>query len=288
MVIGAWRWGAAMAVGAMALSAPARDAAGEPSHHTGSNPGQVSPAGMDSLAKPRRDRWDVRTLAAFLTADRMFDDAGERAPLAAAGGIQGYSLTAYVEYQVATRWALSASTGGQLLLIDGMTGVTGGDTVWSLTDSYVAGRFTHPVRWGSASLIASVKIPGTYPESEATGTKQLDQETKVVLAVHELGSPRVSIVVGAGYKLRLGGIKDEITPSIVVPVRVTAAWTATASLMGGIAVGHGLAKDTLAPGLNVAFRVRSGMAVWAAYFRTVYGHNVVDATIAQAGFALSF
>lgn len=281
------KWASSLAAGVLALTALAARAAGEASHHQGSNPGQVSVAGMDRLAQPDLDRWDVRALAAFLTADRKFDDGGQRVALTDDAAIQSWSVTGYLEYRLARRWALSASTGGQLLLIDGATSE---DSVWSLTDSYAGGRFTYPLGrdWGSVSLVANVKIPGTYPESEATGAKQVDQETKAVLAIHELGSPRVSLVVGAGYKVRLGGIKDELTPTLVVPVRLTGAWTATASLTGGIGVGPGQAKDTLTPGLNVAYRVGDGLEIWAAYFRSVYGHNVVDATIAQVGFALSF
>jgi hypothetical protein len=277
------------AIGAVLLGAAmvswAAPAAGEASHHQGANPGQVSLAGVDSLAeRDLESRWDLRAYTSFLTASDKLDDSAERVPLANGGSVQNYGLNAFAEYRFTGRIAASVLTGAQALVIHGDGTM---ETVWSMSDSFLAGRYTLPLGWGSLSGVASVKIPGTYPESEATGAKEVDQENKLLLAVHETGVRGLSVLVGVGYRFRLMDIKDELTPTLVVPLRLTDAWTVTAAFTGGIAMGAGdTRKDTLTPGGTLSYRASPKLELSAAYYRTVYGHNVVSAHIATAGVAL--
>lgn len=121
--------------------------------------------------------------------------------------------------------------------------------------------------------------------------RQVDQETRLLLAVHDTGVPRVSLLVGVGYRVRFSGIQDEIAPTLVIPVAITDGLTLTGSLTGGIAVGTdalgALAKDALTPGVTLSFAPSRRLDVFAAYHRTLYGHNVVDAHIVTAGAGFS-
>lgn len=273
---------AAFALLALALGAP-RDARAEASHHQGSNPGQLSPTGLDRLVSEELPALELRGLVSFLTAGGKFDDSGSRVVLAEGSRIWSTALTGFVEYRFKRYWAVSALVGGQLLVIEAPEGTR---TVTSLADSVASGRFTVPWRFLSATLMLSVKAPGTYPESEATGPKQFDLEPKVVVAFRETGIPRLSAAVGLGYKVRLSGIADELTPFVLLPVRLSRRWTLSASLTGGVAVGSGLAKDTIAPGLSVGFRPAPRIEIGAAYYRSVYGHNVVEGDIAVISIGL--
>ena len=278
------RAGAAFLLGA-AMLAKAAPAAAEPSHHQGATPGQISLAGVDSLAKNgTQSRWDLRVYTSFLTASEKFDDAADLVPLANGGSLQNYGLNAYAEYRVTGRIAASVLTGAQALVINGGAAA---DTVWSISDSYLAVRYMLPLGWGSLSGVVSVRIPGTYPESEATGAKQVDQENKLLLAVHQTGVRGLAVLVGLGYKFRLMNIKDELTPTLAVPFRFADDWTVTAALTGGVAVGAGeTKKDALTPGGTLSYHASPKVEVSAAYFRTIYGHNVVDAHIVTAGVSL--
>lgn len=95
------------------------------------------------------------------------------------------------------------------------------------------------------------------------------------------------MLVGVGYKLRLSSIEDEITPTFMLPVRLTNALTLTAVFTGGIAIGMGTqAQDALTSGGIVAYRFNSAWEIHAAYYRTFWGHNVVSAHVVTAGIAL--
>ena len=274
-------------VSVLAVLAVARNAGAEASHHQGASPGQVAALGVDRLAAGHTapSSWELRAFSSFLTASERLDAAADRVPLTAGGSIQNYALNLYAERRFGERWAASVLLAGQALHIDG--GTTS-DTVWSLSDSYATGRYTVPFDGGAWTGLIAVKVPGTYPESEATGAKQVDQETRLLLSLHQLGTPRLSLLVGIGYKLRFSGIEDEILPMLVLPVRVAPWLTATASLTGGIAIGGAgsTPKDMLTPGLTLSFAATHKVEVFAAYYRTVYGHNVVDAHIATLGVAL--
>lgn len=259
------------------------DASAEPAHHQGSNPGQLTLAGTDRLARRRLADWDVRLFTSFLHATEKFDDDAALADLSSGGRVRNYGLNSYAEYRIDRRWAASALVGVQR--VDVMGGSGGDQTLWSLSDSQIAGRYTRALGGWSIAMIAGLKIPGTYPENEATGAKQIDQETKMLLIIPRMGSDAVSLLVGAGYKLRFSGLQDEITPTVLVPVRA-GALTLAPVLTGGIAVGAGsLAKDALAAGVTFAWRLRADFELTAAYYQTIYGHNVVAARIATLGLA---
>lgn len=256
----------------------------EASHHQGSNPGQVSLAGVDRLAADERTHpLDLRIFSSFLHASEKLDADARRVEMESGGSIRNYGLNAYGEYRFSRRWAASLLTGVQRLDIDAPIG---DDTIWSLSDTQISARF----EWALSPVVSlagavSVKLPGTYPESEATGAKQIDQETKVFVVVHRLGSDHVSLVAGLGYKLRLSTIQDEITPTLLIPVRAGPFIIAPA-LTGGVAIGLGAqAKDALSPGVTLAYRVSSTLEINGAYFQTIYGHNVVVAHIATLGVA---
>ncbi len=271
----------------LAILAVEQDVRAEASHHQGASPGQVAVLGIDRLAAGHvaPSDWELRTFGSFLTASERLDASADRVPLTAGGSLQNYALNVYAERRFGERWAASVLLAGQALHIDG---AQTSDTIWSLSDSYATGRYTLPIEGGALTGLIAVKVPGTYPESEATGAKQVDQETRLLLSVHELGTPRLSLLVGVGYKLRFSGIEDEVLPTLVLPVRLTPALTATASLSGGIAIGGagGTPKDTLTPGLTLSFAATRSAEVFASYYRTVFGHNVVDAHIATLGVSL--
>ncbi len=274
-------------VAMLAVLAMARNAGAEASHHQGASPGQVAALGVDRLAAGHgaQSSWDLRTFGSFLTASERLDASADRVPLSAGGSIQNYALNVYAERRFGERWAASVLLAGQALHIDG---AQTSDTVWSLSDSYATGRYTVPFEGGALTGLIAVKVPGTYPESEATGAKQVDQETRLLVSLHELGSTHVSLLVGVGYKLRFSGIEDEVLPMLVLPVRIASGFTATASLTGGIAIGGAgsTPKDMLTPGLTLSYAATSRTEVFASYYRTIYGHNVVDAHIATLGVSL--
>lgn len=264
-------------------AAPAR---AEASHHQGSSSAQVVPVGVDGLTGGTDARWSLRVFGSFLTADRRFDGGGERVVLSGGGRVDNLAMNLLVERRLGDRWAVSALAAAQRLAI---TSPDAPVTNWGLGDSFVASRCSLlPRSWGSVLALGTVKIPGTYPEGEGTGAKQVDVEGKALLSLPRLGGPWASLIVGLGYKLRLGAIEDEIAPTVLLDVRPAAALRITLSLTGGIAVGLGSQpKDTLAPGLAVGWQFGPRLDVWAAYYRTVYGRNVVDAHIAVAGVGLS-
>ncbi|MEK6606861.1 MAG: hypothetical protein AABZ30_04295 [Myxococcota bacterium] len=270
---------------ALALLVISADAHAEASHHQGASPGPMSLAGLDRLASTQmQQNWDTRAFFSYLDATRKFGHDGTRAPLVGDGSVRNLGVNGFVERRFGDRWAASVLTGGQMLRVRA-SGTT--DTVWSLADSVLTGRVALPVGAAHVAIPVSLKIPGTYPESEATGAKQIDQETRIVIAVPAV-LPRVSLVAGVGYKLRLGGIADEITPALIVPVLLIDRLTATLLATGGIAVGPGTRKDSLAPGAMLTWRMTGSLDLSAAYYRTIYGHNVVDAHIATLGVGAAF
>lgn len=256
----------------------------EPAHHQGSNPGQLTLAGTDRLAATRRPAdWDLRLYTSFLYATEKLDGDAARIDLTEAGRIRNYGLNGYVEHRFDRRFAASALVGVQRL--DFMGGAGGEQTIWSFADTQVAGRYARALGSWSLAMIVGIKLPGTYPESEATGAKQIDQESKLLLVIPRLGTDAVSLLVGAGYKLRFSGIQDEVTPTAYMPVRI-GRLVAAPLLTGGVAVGGGaLAKDALTAGATLAWALRSDFELTAGFYQTIYGHNVVVASIASLGIA---
>ncbi len=254
------------------------------SHHQGGSPGQLSLVGVDRLALTEQEHTtDLQLFGSFLHASEKLDGNAQRVALEGGGSIRNVGFNIYGEYRFARGWAASLLTGVQRLDVD-MPGAP--DTIYSVSDTQISGRYTRDVSPAvSVTAAVSVKLPGTYPESEATGVKQIDLETKLLAAVHRLGSDHVSLVVGLGYKLRLSTIQDEITPTLLIPVRA-GRFTTAAGIMGGIAIGNGsLKKDTLALGATLGFRISPVTELTAAYYQTIYGHNVVAAHIATLGVA---
>lgn len=262
-------------------------ASAEASHHQGTNPGQLSVAGVDRLAGAERPPLlDVRVFTSFLHASEKLDDDATRVPFSAGGSIRNLGLNVYVGAQVSDAFSASVFTGVQRLEIDS---ATGGDTIVSLADTQLTLRYRVPLATQVDVIgAATTKIPGTYPESEATGTKQVDQEAKVLVAIKRLGSDHVALVAGLGYKLRLSTIQDEITPTLLIPIRL-GRLTATPSLTGGIAIGAGArANDALTTGLTLSVRLFPRVGVDGGYYQTLYGHNVVAAHAATLGVATSW
>lgn len=250
----------------------------EASHHTGSNVAQFGVTDLQSLSRTRTTDWDVRVFTTALFTSGKFDDAGNRTSLGEGNGISNYGLNAFFERRLGERFAVSALVAGQVLVIDQPTG---SQTITSLSDSLLSGRYTVPFSWGSLSAVATVKLPGTYPESEATGAKQIDAEAKVVVALPRLLA-RVSPLIGVGYKLRLSAIMDELTATLAVPVDLGFGLTATAFMTGAVPVGPGTAKNTVLPGANLAWRFTEAGEVAVSYSRTVAGRNVVEANVFMA------
>lgn len=260
----------------------------EASHHQGPSAGQVVAgtvtAGVESLTEAELPSWEVWLFPSLLTATRSYGDTASLVPLTGADRISSHALNAYVERRVGSSWGASVLAAFQHLAFDRSAG---SDTVTSLSDVFLSVRHTDRWSWGSLSAVATVKVPGTYPESALTSAKQTDVEGKVLAAVPLASS--VSAVVGAGYKLRLGGIKDEVTATAVLPVRLGERFVVTPSVTGGFPIGLGeVAKNTVTPGIGVEWRATQGMGFTAAYYRTVYGRNVVDASIFMIGIANAF
>lgn len=255
------------------------------SHHQGSTPSQMAPTGVERLADEKDSRLYVRPFFSFLTATRKLDGAGNRTELGSAERISNYALNVFGEWRLGERTAVSALVAVQHLAIRAQAGTT---RVTSLADSFVTGRYALPLGWGALALLAGVKVPGSYPESEATGAKQVDVESRAVLVIDRLGWSRLSAVVGVGYRLRTSVIADEVLPMLILPVRVVEGLTIAPTVTGGVAVGAGsVKKDSLAGGAMLTVRATRRIEVVAAYFRTIFGHNVVDAHVATLGVGLS-
>ncbi|MBI2394876.1 MAG: hypothetical protein HYV09_35230 [Deltaproteobacteria bacterium] len=272
-------------VAALAGSVAARHARCDVSHHQGSSPAQMSPTGVERLVDEKPSTFYLRPFLSFLTAAGKLDQAGNRVALGSGTRISNYAVNLFGELRLGERWAVSALVAGQHLAIEGPSGT---QRVTSLSDSFATGRYAVPLGWGTFAVFAGVKVPGTYPESEATGAKQFDVEGRTVLAVDRLGWSRLSAVVGVGYRLRTSGIADELLPMLLLPVRVLDALTIAPTVTGGIAIGAGsLKKDSLIGGVVVTLNATKRLELVGAYYRTIFGHNVVDAHVGTLGVGVS-
>lgn len=263
----------------------ASTARGEASHHqVGSGAGPVSTLGLDAPLQ-HDGAWHVRLFPSVLFASDKFDDTGSRTPLLGLSSIQNYSVNVFVERYLGERWSVSALTAWQHVRMD-TEGV--GNEFHSLADSYLNVRYSLPAASGTLFAIGSVKVPGTYPESEATGTKQVDAEGKVAIAFTEV-LPRVSAVLSAGYKLRLGVVKDELTAALLLPIDVGAGITLTPVAAGGYGFGLGdLAKDSLSAGASATWTPVRKLQVLASWSRTLWGRNVAAANLVSLGIGTAF
>lgn len=256
----------------------------EPSHHQGASPSQLSTAGIDNLTREERPTWDLRAFVSVLYANEKLDGAGDREALAGDGSITNYALNLFGEARFLRAFAASVLVPVQHLSIKGIED----DSFWSLGDTFFQLRYTREFGHASASGLVALKVPGTYPESEATSARQIDQETKLLVAWHHLGGSRLALVAGVGFKVRTGGISDEITPTVLMPVRLGQSWTISPSFAGGVAVGRGEPKDSLLAGIHLTWQALELLEVFASYGRTVWGRNVVDAHIVSAGAGTRF
>ena len=263
----------------------ASTARAEASHHqAGSGVGAISTFGLESLSQRPAD-WNVRVFPSILAASSKFDDDGSRTALLDLSSIGNYSLNLFAERRLGDRWAVSVLTAWQLLLMDNGGTRTGFN---SLADSWFNVRYSVPISFGSLSAIASIKVPGTYPESEATSTKQVDAEGKVAMTVARL-VPRVSAVLSAGYKLRLGMVKDEVTGALLLPLDIGAGLSIVPTIAGGYAFGLGdLAKDSISAGASATWTVAAELQFFGAWSRTLRGRNVVVANLVTFGIGTAF
>lgn len=271
---------------AIAWIVPA-SARAEASHHVNSAGQLVSPTilgDVRTLTDPAPPRWDLRVFPSVLVSTGAFDDDGMRSTLAGADRITLMALNVYAERRFGPRWAVAATTSLQRLSVDLPQE---SDTLSDLGDTFLSARHSDAFSFGSLSIVASAKVPGTYPDSAVTSSRQFDAEGKVILAVPVGG--RVTVAGGAGYKLRLGSIEDEITAYAVVPVRLASAWTITGALAAGVPVGFGeVAKSVVMPGVTLEWLAPGRLAVSASYQKSVWGRNVADVNVFSLGAGRAF
>lgn len=274
-----------LAVGLLAVPLAAL---AEASHHQGAA-GQVANAvtiaHFASLeAADTELPWLVTALPSYLHATSAFDDEGMSVELPAGSGVENYTLNVYAERRLGARWTVAALTGWQeLRLRDG--GVT--RKVSSVADSFLSVRRSDRFEWGALSTIATLKLPGTYPESALTNAKQVDAQIEVLASASPFRW--VSLTAGGGYRLRLGEVQDEVTGTALATFALGERLTVTPTIIGGLSVGVGtVAKNAVTAGAAAAWRWTPGMAVTAGYNRTVYGRNVVLADVVTAGLSAGF
>lgn len=261
-------------------------ARGEASHHAGAAAGQVTgaAAAIQSQALTAAESsgpWQVRFFGSYLSASHVFDDRGSTTSMGPGAGVSNYTINLYAERQLGEYWAISALTGLQVL---SLRQPTGSSEMSSLSDSILSTRFTTPLSWGALGLIGSVKLPGTYAETALTNTKQVDAQVEFLALARPWS--RVGIVGTLGYRVRFGGIQDEIIATVSLPVQVTSALMFTPLAIGAVPVGLGeVARNSVLPGASLTWVVSANMDVSASYYRTVYGRNVAvtDIVVLQGG-----
>jgi hypothetical protein len=278
-----------LVVVAAAILLAAGIARAEASHHTGAAAaGQVAgiatAAQAQLLASEADDSWRVRIFTSYLHSSSAFNDGGSTVQMASGSRAVNYALNLLAERRLGQRWHLSALSGWQLLDLRDAAGTS---HVSSLTDSFLSARYAVPVSWGALSAITSVKVPGTYPESSLTSTKQLDAEVGGLATIAAWS--RATFVIGAGYKVRFGGVQDEVTATVLVPVRVVDRLSITPLLVGAVPIGIGeVARNSVTAGGSLAFRLTSAVELSAAYYRTVLGRNVALSDVGMFGLGVAF
>lgn len=275
-------------VAALAVVAAAQTARAEASHHQGAA-GQVanavSTAQLQSLTSSSApEEWRLTLFPSYLRATSAFDDGGTSASLPAGSRVENYTLNAYAERRLGERWAVSALTGWQELRLS-ESGVA--RSVSSLGDSFLALRRSDAMGWGALSATATIKIPGTYPESALTSVKQVDAQLEVLASTRPLAW--LSLAAGSGYRLRLGGVQDEVTATVLATLDLGAQLTLAPTLLAAVPVGLGtIAKNAVTAGAALGWRATPAVSVMTGYYRTVYGRNVVQADVATVGATAAF
>jgi hypothetical protein len=282
----------ALAAVTLALAVASDVALAEASHHQGAGAGQVANAAAAGQlrsfagapqADPRRE-WQLTLFPSYLRATRAFDDDGMAASMPVGTRVENYTLNAYAERRLGDQWAVSALTGWQELRLR-EAGTS--RSVSSLADSFLSVRHSDATSWGALSAIATVKVPGTYVESALTSAKQVDAQLEVLASVQLLRW--LGVVAGAGYRARFGDVQDEVTATALVPVRIGERFTVTPSVIAATPVGLGaVAKNSVLAGTSAAWRALGPLDVTAAYYRTVYGRNVVQADVVTLGAGARF
>jgi hypothetical protein len=271
----------------VALAAPPSSVLAEASHHAGAAGQLVSPALVGDarvLTDSEPPQWDLRLFPSMLRSTGSFDDHGMRSALVGADRITLAALNVFAERRFGAAWAVSAATSFQRIEAVGPAETT---SFTDLGDSLLSARHGTALSFGNLSIAASVKIPGSYPDSALTSAKQVDAEGKAILA-RRVGT-RVTVAGGVGYRLRLGDVEDEVTAYAAVPVQLASAWTVTAIVAAGIPVGAGaVAKNSVLPGLSLEWTPAPKLAVSAGYQRTAYGRNVADADVFSFGVGRTF
>lgn len=258
----------------------------EASHHAPAgqlvSPALVGDARVLTDAQP--PEWDIRVFPSLLLSTGSFDDHGMRSSLVGAERVSLAAVNAFAERRFGAAWAVSAVTSFQRIEATGPSGTT---SFTDLGDSFLSARHGTSLPFGNVAIAASVKIPGTYPDSAVTSVKQVDAEAKALLA-RRVGT-RVTVAGGVGYRLRLGDVQDEITAYAAIPVQLAAAWTITGTAAAGVPVGAGtVAKNSVLPGVSLEWAPAPTLAVSASYQRTVYGRNVADADVFALGVGRTF
>jgi hypothetical protein len=272
---------------AVALSTAPVSVRAEASHHVPSAGQIVSPSivsDVRSLTDPDPARWNLEVFQSVLVSTGAFDDHGMRADLVGADRITLMALSAHAERRFGPRWAVSATTSFQRLSVELPQS---SDTLHDLGDTLLSARHSDVLPFGSLSIAATVRVPGTYPDSAVTSSKQVDAEGKLILAVP--AGRHVTLAGGAGYKLRLGSVEDEVTAYVVVPVQLSDAWTITGNVVAGIPIGFGVvAKNVVMPGVTLEWLAPGHLAVSASYQRSVWGRNVADVDAFALGVGRAF
>lgn len=274
------------AVGAALLPFP-HARAQTPPHVAG--PGQVTVAalgtGLRGLTEVGLPDWELTFNPALLRATRGFDDGGRRTALSGERGLSSTMLGLYLERRLGPRWAISALSSFQHARL-GVGPVA--ETTVGLGDTYLSVRWSERLQWGSVSWLATVRLPGSYSDGSVTGSRQTDVEASAVLATGEL-LPRVGAVAGAGYKLRGGSVKDEVTLSALVPVRFTESLAVLLAAAGAVPAGSGdIARNAVVARAGLRWRARPDSELLLSFNRTVLGRNVVETNAFSFGISAVF
>ena len=235
--------------------APGGSALAEASHHQGTSAGQIAGAlntsALQSLAtSTASEEWRFTVFPSYLRATSAFDDSGMSVAMPTGTRVENYTLNAYGERRFGDRWAASALVGWQELRMR-EAGVT--RNVSSVADSYLAVRHSDPLSWGALSAIGTVKVPGTYPESTLTSTKQVDAQLEVFASAPLLRW--ASVVAGGGYRARFGRVKDEVTATLLTPLALGHSLALTPTVLAAVPVGLGtVAKNAVTAAASLGAR----------------------------------
>lgn len=261
----------------------------EASHHQGASAGQtassVNTTALGSLsASPDADGWRISLFPSYLRAVSVFDDRGATLAMAEGGLVENLSLNAYVERTIAERWTISGVTAWQFLRIREPTETR---SITSLGDSLLSVRYAMPFGWLTHATSATLKLPGTYPDTPFTSTKQVDAQLESFATIRPTGW--LSATAGAGYRLRFGDIQDEVLATAILSANLGSHVTLSPAFIAAIPVGLGAtAKNSVLAGATLVVRPARIVSLTAAYFRTISGRNIVVADVFTVGAMTTF